>query len=196
MPTRAFLAIALDDGLRGVLAQSAAAVRKNAPTWRGEKWVSAQNLHVTLAFLGLLEPPALDAAQRLAETVCNDHSPYTLGLARVIPAPRPRSASMLWATVSDGYDETSELADELATRLVEVGYEPPAREFTPHITLVRARRPRPVPSLALDAANDVIASAEPLDLAMSVQGVTVYSSTLTPQGPVYDQLAFLPLRGD
>ncbi len=64
----------------------------------------------------------------------------------------------------------------------------------PHITLVRSRRPRRVSTEALEAGDKIIRRA-PVECFLSVERFTLYSSTLTPTGPVYEKIASVPLKG-
>jgi RNA 2',3'-cyclic 3'-phosphodiesterase len=61
---RAFLGIDLDDDLRDELAALCDALRDAAPTWRGEKWVPRDNLHLTLRFLGEIDSESLPSLRQ------------------------------------------------------------------------------------------------------------------------------------
>ncbi len=69
---RAFVGAPLDPAHRQALSLGADALRDTDPTWRGEKWVPVENLHITLQFLGELSAEsvdelATDLARRLTE---------------------------------------------------------------------------------------------------------------------------------
>jgi 2'-5' RNA ligase len=108
---------------------------------------------------------------------------------------------MLWARVADGGDLAKALEADVQAALVPLlGLEPEDRPYTPHITLVRVRRPHAAPAEALDAANAVLDSLAPSCGAggtspgvVSVRGVSVMSSRTLREGPVYQELAFVPL---
>lgn len=192
---RAFLGIELAPNVRTTLAQCCDAIRSESIPWRAEKWVAEENLHVTLKFLGTIEPTALPDVERAVARACEQMREYQLTLGDVEAIPRLRTTSMLWGTASEGAEETENLAAEIERRLSAVGYERSDKPFKTHITLVRARKPRVMPFEALDAANRLLFGAEERETRMSVRGVTLYSSTLTPQGPVYEELSFVPLAG-
>lgn len=195
MGIRTFIGIALGTHIRDTLIGCSDRIRQDAVSWRGEKWVVAEHLHLTLAFLGTLPDDSIDEVARLTSDVCASNSVYALSLGEITVVPRLRTARMVWATIDAGTVETSMLANTLAEKLGPVGYEPPDRAFHPHITLVRARHPQPLPFEAIDAANRLLFATDERDVSMSVRGITVYSSTLTPRGPVYDELAFLSFPG-
>jgi 2'-5' RNA ligase len=93
---------------------------------------------------------------------------------------------MLWASVIDATGRCEELAQAVTTIAAECGVTLADKPFAPHVTLVRARRPR-----RMSAEVTAVISAEALGdgVSMSVPSATLYSSTLTPVGPVYERLA-------
>ncbi len=192
---RAFLGIELAPHIRTTLAQCCDTIRTESIPWRAEKWVAEENLHVTLKFLGTVDPAALPDLERAVARACEQTREYQFTLGAVEAIPRLRTTSMLWGTATEGTEETEDLAAELERRLSAVGYERSDKPFKAHITLVRARKPRVMPFEVLDAANRLLFGAEERETRMSVRGVTLFSSTLTPQGPVYEELSFVPLQG-
>lgn len=192
---RAFFGIALPQSARDLLSSACAAFREHAPAWASEKWVAPENYHLTLAFLGEIPCERANAiAGRAAEGV-SARAAFTLALDRFVSAPRHRAATMLWATLAAGEHECADLALAVQEAASQFGIAPPARPFSAHITLVRARRPRQAPDDALAAASEVLAS-HGQDRIVSVGEVMLYSSTLTPRGPVYEAVQRIPLRGD
>ena len=196
MTVRAFLGISLAPHVRTLLSGCADAIRDAAPEWRGEKWVPAENLHVTLQFLGMVPETATEDVLAAVYAVCDKTGEFPFSVSAVEAVPRPRSTSMLWARSSDDPTEMTELAHRIASGLAPLGYERERRPFTPHITLVRARQPKPMGFEPLDVASRCLYTAGERDKRMSVRGITVYSSTLTPHGAHYEEIAFVPFAGD
>jgi 2'-5' RNA ligase len=204
MTTRAFVGIELDGSTRSLLGAAAAAVREADPTWAGEKWVPAGNLHVTLRFLGAVEDRLLDGLGDALEHACADRSPFEMRLASVDAAGRGGRVRMLWATFSAGVHECRELAEAVLEGTAPFApAEGDPRRFSPHVTLVRARRPRPIDPAALTDASTVVAgqigspSSSPTSgSAVSVHTATLFSSTLGSAGPTYEVLARATLGAD
>lgn len=190
---RAFLAISLPLALRATLVQCRQILSEHDPAWRNEKWVAEENLHVTLRFLGNVPEPACQMVAERSALALADLEPYRLRLDTVRAVPRARSASLLWIAPSVGGEETAELASRLAQATAFLDFEPDNHAFKAHVTLVRARRPRKVLHDALDEVEHCLHRAEERALSMSVRQVTLYASTLTPRGPVYEELARVPL---
>jgi 2'-5' RNA ligase len=194
VPARCFLALDLDPEAVALLGRARDALLEGAPDWAGEKWVRPELLHVTLVFLGALTDAQVPDVLSTARTACAGHTSHTLALARVHAKPSPVRASMLWATLEGDVHRTAALSGELADAIeYSLGVSGDRRVFVPHVTLARARAPRPVPLAALAAADAVLASGKERDGSVSVLSVTMYSSTLAPSGPHYEPLGSAPL---
>lgn len=190
---RAFVAIPLPIAMRSTFATCRETFVDADPEWRGEKWVAEENLHVTLRFLGVvpdaLVPIVTDAVREAAAHV----EPYRLRLDVVRAVPRPRSASLVWIQPSVGGEETAALATAVADATSFLQFEPQGHHFKTHVTLCRARHPRRVTTPALDAVEHLLRRTEERAHTMSVRELTLYASTLTPRGPIYEELAIIPL---
>jgi RNA 2',3'-cyclic 3'-phosphodiesterase len=105
----------------------------------GAKWVEADDMHITLRFVGDIdERTADDFADRLRDIRVE---PFPITIAGV-GAFAGREARVLWAGVEGGSAlEHLYRANERAARAA--GLERDARAFKPHVTLARARGVRP-----------------------------------------------------
>jgi RNA 2',3'-cyclic 3'-phosphodiesterase len=183
---RAFLGIDLDDDLRDELAALCDALRDAAPTWRGEKWVPRDNLHLTLRFLGEIDSESLPSLRQALAGGLATHTPFdTTVLAPVEAVPNMSRARMLWTRYHDPGGRCALLAKDVDDVLATFGILPEPRPFVPHVTLVRARRPRPFS--CSEACIKMPVSS------MSVREVTVFSSVLTRSGPVYERCGRIEL---
>lgn len=189
---RCFVGICLPERTRHLLARAAQAVRSADARWEGEKWVPQENLHVTLHFLGDVSQrdlALLDSmmAQRLASIAA-----FELELAAVRAVPSLGRCRMLWAAFSDPGGRCAQLAGAVQTVAMEFGVEADDRQFKPHATLCRARRPKPVSGEALASAEALVGGVRE---TVSVGTASLYSSRLTPHGAVYSLVGEWQLRG-
>jgi 2'-5' RNA ligase len=196
LKVRAFLGIALTDPVVTTLEHASQTIRDASPAWRGEKWVPPENLHITVRFLGDVPEVALPRLNNIVAQVTSQYPIHDITLTGLSARPRTGSAHMLWATFGGGIDATATMAGALCDVLASAGYGRPEHPFAPHATLVRTRRPRAIGPEALDAARRVIEATVPLERTMSVEGVTLFSSTLTPRGPRYVVMAVADLVRD
>jgi len=174
----------LPDPVLATLGSARETFLAGAPAWTQEKWVARPLLHVTLAFLGVLDDGALEAGVPRMRKTATLLPPFELRLAGVAAVPSPRRATMLWATLSDPGDALTGLRDELLAAFPSAGIPPDTRPLRPHVTLVRARSPRRVdPDALADAAALARAAGKEPDGGVSVRSVTLFSSTLRPASP-------------
>ncbi|CTQ49554.1 RNA 2',3'-cyclic phosphodiesterase [Jannaschia donghaensis] len=176
---RTFVALPLPEPWITPLMRAQSAVRGGRP-------VDADDLHVTLAFLDDQPEDRLDALHEALE-------------AKPLPAAAlaPRSYSAIgtpprmFALDLDATPGLTALHTAIRSAARTSGIALPRDRFRPHVTLRRFTRG--------DAAGDGIGPAlerlGPPDLASETARLcALWSSVLTPQGPIYDVLASYPLR--
>lgn len=146
--------------------------------------VGPGGMHLTLAFLG--EMPTERAA---AAGVCLE-SLAGFGSFKAVPGkagffPSPDEPRVFWMGFGAGADRLSEAAARLAEALRGEGFVLEERSFVPHLTLARLKGGVP-PA----AAGKAAAAAEELcrGLSFAVTGAALFSSELSPDGPIYSQL--------
>jgi 2'-5' RNA ligase len=139
---RLFVALQIPDDIRaafGFLIEELRMVQPQA------KWVRAENLHLTLKFLGNTEPERLQAAQTALSSVYSDKS-VQLEFRGLGFFPNEKKSRIFWA----GLEASSNLA-ALAARIDQAmhGLDFPLerRPFIPHLTLARFEPPGASPKL-------------------------------------------------
>ena len=142
--------------------------------------VRAEALHVTLAFLGYRPEKEAVAIAKAMRAGANGAPPPLLAPGAVAPIP-PRRPRLFALDLEDPESACARLQQGVSDAL-EAGhfYKPEKRPFWPHVTLVRVKRDR--------RAEPLPADPPPLDPFRAPQ-VTLYRSTLRPQGAQYDALA-------
>jgi len=193
---RVFLGIALDGPVVTTIERACAAIRDVSPAWREEKWVPAENLHITVRFLGEVPETGVPDLSALMTEVTSRYPVHEIALSGVVARPRVRSAKMLWARFGGDMKTTVALAEALSDALAGVGYRRPEYPFAAHATLVRSRHPKTIGEEPLASARAIIETSTPTERTMSVAGVTLFSSTLTPRGPRYRSLGVAGLVQD
>jgi len=183
---RCFVALELQPEVVGALVAAGSALRAVAATWRDEKWVAEDNLHITLKFLGSLAEDRIQPLERALSAALDGQSEFALRLAGVRAVPSAKRCSMVWASFDDSQDRACErVAQSVGTAVAEFSAEE-SRRFAAHVTLARARRPHRLDADALLAANEALSCT---NASMSVRSATLFASTLTRCGPIYRRLA-------
>jgi 2'-5' RNA ligase len=105
----------------------------------GARWVDAENMHITVRFVGDIEPRAADEFADLLAHV--QTGPITVSI-KGVGVFGGRDPRVLWAGVEAGPElDALYRANERAARAA--GLAPDPRDFKPHVTLARLRRARP-----------------------------------------------------
>ncbi|HEY5622191.1 MAG TPA: RNA 2',3'-cyclic phosphodiesterase [Gammaproteobacteria bacterium] len=127
---RAFFALWPDDATRAALVRASRALVAAS----GGRAVPAENLHVTLAFLGELGEDEFEAVHRVTAPKVG---PFELTIDRTGFRKR---AQLLWAAPRDVLPALIALEAGLWERLEEIGIERERRAYLPHVTLARKAR--------------------------------------------------------
>lgn len=205
---RSFVALELPEPVRESLARLGAEIRSSSAGWAGEKWVAPANLHVTLKFMGELSADQLSSLVEGMRPALAAVEPAPFFFNSVAAHPANRRAAMLWAVPGYETSQIRRIAEAVDAQTALLGVPVEERRFRAHVTLVRARRPRPAPRAMLDAAWAAVygtapgsttgltcpeAAGKAPERFVSGSAVTVYTSTLTRTGPVYDTFARIPV---
>ena len=166
---RLFIAINLNEEFRDALTQAQETLYSAG--MKGN-YTPAENLHLTLAFIGEYPDPrqVMEALERV------EFSPFEIRLQGF-----GNFGDLWWAGL-----QKSEALQDLARRirrklaLEEIPYD--RKKFSPHFTLVRRARGRRMPGLVLP------------DLAMPVESFSLMRSARGRSGMVYTEIAVFDAR--
>jgi 2'-5' RNA ligase len=186
--TRTFVGLELPEGVRQRIAKVQGHL---APKVRGFQWTPAENLHLTLAFLGDVLDAVLSSVCRAVERGVATLPRFELevrGFGTFPTSGRPRVA---WVGLEgEGLAAHRELQRAVVTATGSAGYPPSDARFSPHVTIARVKS-------AEAGELDFAALTRPFDLwtagALDARRVTTFASRLTPEGPIYAKLATAPL---
>ena len=153
---RLFLALWPDAPVREALAALA-----DAEALPGRP-VAAENLHITLSFLGRVAPEQQDCVRQAA--AAQAWTAFVLVLDRLGHWPRPR---VCWAGASRVPEPLLNLQAGLATALAGCGFEPDHRPYSPHVTLARKCPSRPSRALHRSLRRPVVWRVDTLALVAS-----------------------------
>jgi len=128
--SRLFLALWPDDAIRQALLK----VSLLHPA-TGFKWVAPENFHVTLVFLGNVDPiSAALIKQNVADTAAE---PFTLTFDQLSYWPRPKVVCL---TCRQPEQQVIELAAALGSAVTRCGLSTDTRPYVPHVTLSKHAR--------------------------------------------------------
>ncbi len=129
---RLFVALEISEEVRAAIA---ALIRELKPLDHSWKWVGAENLHVTLKFLGEIPLEKLKSIKEALQGVSCEW-PIVVKFRALGFFPNERRPRVLWAGM-EAPKSLPDLARTIEEALARVGVAPEEREFTPHLTLAR-----------------------------------------------------------
>jgi 2'-5' RNA ligase len=183
---RTFIAVSLPSS---VLAGIEKLVRSFRSHEDGVNWVETKNLHITLKFLGDV---SLNDLPQLISTITQSVQQidsFDLAIHGIGVFPNWESPKTIWIGCREGSERLKQLAESINEGLIPLGFPIESRRFSPHLTIGRikkAQRASLMPMLA-DQKDCSFGSC-------CVDEVQIISSELTRKGPIYDELAAIPLR--
>jgi 2'-5' RNA ligase len=136
---RLFVAVVLGEAIERRATEALGRLKPLAPKAR---WVRPEGMHLTLAFLGEVDPELLPALREALTGVARRHAPFVLtveGGGSFGAASHPR---VLWADVKGQTEALGALQADVAATLEPLGFERERRAYTAHLTLARAKLPR------------------------------------------------------
>ncbi|MCY1031937.1 RNA 2',3'-cyclic phosphodiesterase [Corallococcus sp. BB11-1] len=141
---RLFTAVTLGDTLTAEAERGIERLRALAPEAR---WVRPEGVHLTLLFLGDVEPSCLSLLQEALDPVGKRHAPFVVSVAGGGTFGAPAHPRVLWADVRGDIAALKALQADVARALEPLGFTSEHPEYTAHLTLARAKRPRGDPAL-------------------------------------------------
>jgi len=151
------------------------------------KWVPAENLHVTLKFLG---ESAVDTGGIINALKTVRQEKFQAELRGLGCFPNLKHPKIIFAAVGEGASQLKTLASAVEDALEPLGFAKEERGFHPHITIGRVKCPG---KTASKIAEKMIGQEGVIFGKFSVDRFCVMKSDLRPRGPVYTKIAELQL---
>ena len=139
---RLFVAIQIPDDIRAAFGLLIKELRVAQPQ---AKWVRAENLHLTLKFLGNTEPEKLQAVQTVLSSIYAEQS-VQLEFRGLGFFPNEKKSRVFWAGL-EASSNLAELAARIDQAMHDLDFPLERRPFVPHLTLARFEPPGASPKL-------------------------------------------------
>ena len=187
---RVFVAVDIGDAVRREAARVVSALQMKleaAKTPPKVTWVKPAALHVTIRFLGEVEPAEVDRIiPLLAPPIAL--APFEVQWRGLGTFPNNRHPRALWLGVINGAAQLAAIEAEVSKRLTGAAVELDDRALLPHLTIGRVK----MAGAGIDWPK-VLQSAEVKNATSRIDRVTLYQSTLSQYGPHYTELVSAPL---
>jgi 2'-5' RNA ligase len=193
---RVFIAVDLSDGIRARIADLEADFAQLGLEGT-VKFVDPRQAHQTVKFLGDVPDDGVEQIQAALAGI--RQNPFEIELRGVGFFPKAslekaRNIRVIWVGMSSGKEQLQALQEEVETAMYTLGY-PLERRFSAHVTLCRVKRP----FRSKGELHRVLTKIGELHDAevgkMRVDELKLKKSTLTPKGPIYEDLYVKRLTG-
>jgi 2'-5' RNA ligase len=187
---RAFIAIDLNPEIRRMLEQVTRQLRDrlvDVPI----RWVPAENIHLTLMFLGDVSVKNLEILKKVLQNEASSHHSFELSVGSLGAFPNNRHARVLWV----GVEAPAELVNVqrgIETAVSRLGYAREERPFSAHLTVGRISRN--ATSKDIHLISEVLESTKVGFLGVAqVDAIHLLKSDLKPTGAIYTRIFSAPL---
>jgi 2'-5' RNA ligase len=185
---RTFIAVPLPPEVRALLGEMQKTLRSFSAN---VKWTAIPSIHLTLKFLGEIEPASLPRLVELLRAAAASEHPFSLHLHGLGGFPNLHSPRVIWCGLDGELPSLESLQKKVETACVDAGFAPEDRPFHPHLTLGRVRD-----RTNLQPLLDYIKIGSALEHTFAVREFNIYQSILRPQGALYSVLERIELQGD
>jgi 2'-5' RNA ligase len=170
---RVFIAIEVSDELR----EKMVSLQKQLSI-DGVKLVEKENLHLTMHFLGEIDESMKDKVIKAMDKLnCRK---FEMSCTGVGAFPSKNYIRVIW--VGAEAPELKQIYDQLGTEFARLGFK--QEQFSPHITLARVKFLKDKEKL-----SEFLEENEGIEIGeCKVEGVFLKKSTLTPKGPIYENV--------
>lgn len=181
---RAFLAIDVDEDLKAKMYRI---IKEFRQIDANIKYVDLENLHLTLKFFGDIDTEGIDLLSSKIAGVVSNFDNFTVKIKGCGAFPNTKRIKVIWIGIDE--DEIiKKLHDELDNEFVKLGFDKD-KKFSSHLTIGRMRNAK-----GKEKVKSTIEELREVEIGeMTVDKIILKKSTLTPQGPIYEDLEIFEL---
>lgn len=178
---RTFIAVSIPEQVARFIQNVQNRLRSSLPEIR---WVAVKNIHLTLKFLGEIDPGQNEGIVAQMEEAALCAPPFSLSVKGVGVFPNHRQARVLWVGLAGDMDRLASIHAGLEKGLESVGFPRDRRSFSPHLTIGRSRRQ--IHPESIEKALRTMGEDD--HETFMVERIGLYKSVLKPTGAEYTLL--------
>ncbi|NOZ63108.1 MAG: RNA 2',3'-cyclic phosphodiesterase [Calditrichaeota bacterium] len=183
---RTFIAVEIPQEIRNQIASFQTELKKN-----GGKvaWVRAENMHLTLKFLGDTEEKLIDEIGEKLKTAVQGKEPFRIRVKGIGAFPNFDRARVFWIGVDEGGEKLAALASQIDKQVSHLGFEKEKRKYSAHLTIGRVKDSR-----SIDLVKKRILENKDFSAGeFTAKSIFLIKSQLTGAGPIYTILKEIKL---
>lgn len=178
---RSFLAVELPGELKRELGRILEELRQCGAD---VKWVRPEAIHLTLKFLGEINPEQVGETRLAVQEVARYHGPFKIEARGLGCFPRLEQPRVVWVGLEGEKWKLEALQRDVENALMKFGFPKEERPFKPHLTLGRVRSPK-----ARLALVEKLKDRKEMQVGEFIVGsVILFKSELLPSGARYTKL--------
>lgn len=182
---RSFLAIELAEDLVPKILDVQKEFKK---TNANVKYVPSENMHFTLKFFGNVDLDMVEDIINAIRKVIVNYTSFELNIKDCGCFPNKKVIKVLWLGLEEG-SPIKELQKDLDKEFKKLGFKK-ERNFISHLTIGRVKSPKNKQEI-----RKTIEKLENIEIGqMTVSKICLKKSTLTPQGPIYEDIKVFELN--
>jgi 2'-5' RNA ligase len=181
MAIRVFVAIEIDSEIKNKLSEYLSRLKR---TGADVKWVSPENIHLTLKFIGYIEKETLIDLNKIINDTVFGIGPFSISIGNIGAFPSLEKPRVVFACVEERGSNLLRIYEKLDKGVELLGIKKESKKYVGHITLGRVKSQKNIFKLknALNSETECYFGLE------KVTSLSLIQSKLTPTGPIYTKL--------
>jgi 2'-5' RNA ligase len=180
---RVFLAVELSSNIQEKLFALQQQLKGILPSIN---WVRPESIHLTLKFLGYVEPSSVTQLFSALEPIGKKHKPFSVDVQGLGVFPQVKHPRIFWVGLTGNTQALQDLEFEIEAALEPLGFPPEEKTYHPHLTLARIKRENSKIGSAL-MESGVLESEQYLG-TLTIDWFTLFQSDLDSSGATYTPL--------
>ncbi|MBC8549561.1 MAG: RNA 2',3'-cyclic phosphodiesterase [Candidatus Brocadiales bacterium] len=181
MTIRVFIAIEINSEIKDKLSEYLSKLKR---TGADVKWVSTENIHLTLKFIGYIEKEALINLNEIINDAVSGIEPFSISIGNIGAFPSLNKPRVVFASVQERGNNLLRIYEKLDKGVGQLGIKKESKKYVGHITLGRVKSQKNISKLK----NTLNAGLECFFGREKVTSLSLMQSKLTPTGPLYTRL--------
>lgn len=140
------------------------------------KWVTEENFHLTIKFLGEVPVDTFDEVIEGIKAGIEAIESFNISFKKLGVFPKKDKAKVIWLGVDKGKEDVVNLFNKIESALAKVGFKKETKAYKPHLTMGRSREPQFI---------DIDKFPNNFEGICRVKSVDLMMSNLTHKGAVY-----------
>ena len=187
---RVFVAVELSSEVREKISALQQQLNTTLPPMN---WVRPESIHLTLKFLGSVEPSRISQLLSVLEPIGKRQNKFSVDVQDLGVFPHVKHPRIFWVGVTGKTHALQELVLKIEVVLEPLGFPLEGKTYHPHLTLARMTRENAIVGSAL-VKNRILDSDQQLG-TLPIDRFILFESDLDSFGATYTPLGSVQLSG-